>query len=232
MHNKKLSQKQLFALSLTAPILVTGQNPQYDTLTTHTAEGAADLLSSWWGIENLQDLQETLHWLGEEGGHTAIYIQWKNHLERMSYLQRQKFIESLKDKNRDDYVRANVVERYRMELGAYSILAFDICRMTLLIRCGYDTGWLTEEEAWTGVLEQADRVINNRMWWSHLDYLYSFAVGRAFGMLRDGEGNLTDLREARTLLTDYNTPWLSYAPWPNFETEVEQKSISNNHPLH
>ena len=150
----------------------------------------------------------------------------------MSYLQRQKFIESLKDKNRDDYVRANVVERYRMELGAYSILAFDICRMTLLIRCGYDTGWFTEEEAWTGVLEQADRVINNRMWWSHLDYLYSFAVGRAFGMLRDGEGNLTDLREARTLLTDYNTPWLSYAPWPNFETEVEQKSISNNHPLH
>jgi len=137
-------------------------------------------------------------------------------------------VKTLKEQNRDDYVRANVVERYRLELGPYSILAFDICRITLLIRNGYDTGWLTEEEAWSSVLKQADRIIDQRMWWSHLDYLYSFNVGRAFGMLRDVDGILNNLREARTLLTDFNTPWLSYAPWPNFR----EATASDEPPLH
>ena len=232
MESYNLSHQQLFALSLTAPILVTGPNPSYNTLATDTPQASANLLSSWWDITTEEDLRKTLHWLENEGGHTVYFIQCLKKLERMSFLQRRDYIAELMATNRDEYVRAKLTEHYRLDLGRFTVLAFDIARITLLVRTGHDVGWIDEQEAWTLLLRQADKIITNRMWDSHFDYLYSYMVGRAFGMKKDVAGIIESVNTAHALLTNHQSPWLSYAPWPKFtETDVAENS-NTKQPLH
>ncbi len=227
METQILSQQQLFALSLTAPILVSWRTPQYTALTTGQSAEVGDMLQSWWDVTSEQGLREMITWLEKEGGHTVYFIRWIRKFETMTFMQRRDLIAHLKETDRDEYVRAKLVEHYRLDLGPYTILAFDIARITLLVRSGYDMGWIPEDEAWEILLRQADKIVQQRMWMSHFDYLYSYIVGRTFGMRKDVAGTLESIENAHRLITNYSSPWLSHAPWPTFDKtkSAEERSV-------
>lgn len=207
--------KQLFALSLTAPIQAMGTDPDYRRLGNLRPEAALNMLGSWWGIHEVTDLYATLDWLEHEGGHASRFYEWQNRLERMTYHARREYLHDLSRHSKKDYRRAALVERYRLELGRFSILAFDISRITSLIRAGFSAGWVSEAKTWEVIIRQADYIIDNRMWLSHMDYLFSFLVGRVFAMREGAEGTLDCMGQLHALMSDPNSPWMSYAPWPD-----------------
>lgn len=221
MSVEKYTWKQLFALSLSAPLAVDWHAPAFDTLRNFQTPRAQEILSGWWDISDSGDLHSMLDWLEHEGGHWEQFQHLQNRLERMTYYERQRFIRDLKDSDRREYLRAGVVERYRLDLGRFTILAYDLCRITLLVRLGYSAGWVSEIHAWEVLMRQADHVISYRMWWSPMDYLHSFLVGYAFAMHEDAEGNLRRISKTHGLLTSVNSPWLSYAKWPQFEPQTQ-----------
>lgn len=217
---ENLTQKQKFALSLAAPILVTGSEPNYQCLAFDPVDKVQDMLSSWWGIENREQLLEMLEWLDKEGGHTIEFLRLNNHLAEMLHSERKSFIESLKTIDRDEYTRAQLVEQYLFDLGPYTIKAFDIGRHSMLVRAGYALGWFSEDDTWGLLLEQADAILDREMFSSHFDYLYSYFVGRAFGMKLGYEGVMDSLKNARRLVAEVDSPYLSFAPWPDIGNAV------------
>ncbi len=238
MSQAEYSWKQLFALSLAAPIQAMGADPDYRRLGNLDPEAALNMLGGWWDIHNVTDLYATLDWLEHEGGHASRFYEWQNRLERMTYHTRREYLRDLSRHSAKDHRRAALVERYRLELGRFSILAFDISRITSLIRAGFSAGWVSEARTWEVIIRQADYIIDNRMWLSHMDYLFSFLVGRVFAMREGAEGTLDFMGQLHTLMTDPNSPWMSYAAWPDLsvagddEIDADLASGPPPEPLH
>lgn len=215
MKTNNMSPIQKYALSLSAPILVTGSDPNYDKPKFDPPSEVRQMLSSWWDIDSLEGLEEALHWLDEEGGHTAVYLQTHHRLKEMLHCERLDYVASLESEDEDEYLRAALVHHYLHDLGRYTIRAFDLARYCMLVRAGYILEWFSEEKMWSLSLKQAQTIIDNRMFGSHIDFLYSYYVGRAFGMKLGSDGIKKSLFNARKLLIEANSPFLSWAPWPS-----------------
>jgi hypothetical protein len=170
------------ALVLDAPILVTGTNPQYTALEFDPESSIRSMLSSWWGIESKEDLQSTLRWLQEEGGHTVVFNIVLGELHLLTFQQKLNRIKEAELSSRDEGIRFNTAFRYQYDLGQYTTRAFDISRYVLLVKSGFNFKWLTEDETWSLIVPQAELIINHNMFSTHQEYLLSHYVGRTFVM--------------------------------------------------
>ncbi len=174
-------------------------------------------MSSRGDINNREQLVKKIDWLDSEGGYTIEYLRLHHYLAEMLYTERQDFIASLAARDGDQYIRAKLVAQYLHDLGEHTIRAFDIASQSMLVRAGYTMGWFEEEETWQRLTLLADVVVDHGMFKTHFDYVYSYVVGRAFGMTLGHEGVMPVLDNMRTLVVDDCSPYVEFAPWPNMD---------------
>ncbi|MFL0799242.1 MAG: DUF1266 domain-containing protein [Agarilytica sp.] len=210
-----LSKKQKFALSLAAPVLIAEPGCDYQSLAFAAADKVAALLSSQWSIDNREQLLTKLDWLDTEGGYTIEYLRLHHYLSEMLHLERKDFIASLASGDAGQFTRASLVAQYLHDLGEHTIRAFDIAGQNVLVRAGYVMGWFEEAETWQRLTLQADIIVDHGMFKTHFDYLYSYVVGRVFGMMLDHEALMDTLTCIRDLVNDDDSPYVAFAPWPN-----------------
>ncbi len=210
-----LSQKQKFALSLAAPILIAEPGWDYQSLAFASADSVTKLLSSQWDINTRDQLIKKLDWLDTEGGYTIEYLRLHHYLSEVLHLERKDFIASLASGDAGQFIRAKLVEQYLHDLGEHTIRAFDIASQSMLVRAGYVMGWFEEEETWQRLTLQADIIVDHGMFKTHFDFVYSYVVGKAFGMALDHEGVMDTLKSLRGLVVDDESPYVNFAPWPS-----------------
>jgi len=217
MDVSELSQIKKFALSLSAPLTATGSDEKYSELGYWNDSSVAAQLKSWWDIETKEDLEETLSWLDEEGGHTAVFNEHYMKMCDMTFLQREEHVESFGEDDWESYIRAYTIHRYMGALGRHTIRAFDIARYVMLSQAAYTRGWYSEGDVWERLLGQARKIAQYRMFLSHFDYLFSYYVGRTYSLKHGRDSVIHSMNQARKLLVKNNSPFLTFAPWPDFE---------------
>ncbi len=209
------SQKQKFALSLAAPVLAAEPGSDYQCLSFAPKDKVTEILAKRWNIISREQLIKKLDWLDSDGGYTIEYLRLHHYLAEMLYVERQDFVASLAARDNGQYVRAKLVEQYLNDLGEHTIRAFDIASQSVLVRAGYVMGWFEEGETWQRLTLQADIVVDHGMFKTHFDYLFSYVVGRAFGLKL---GNVDVMRVSanmRSLVAGADSPYVSFAPWPS-----------------
>ncbi len=210
-----LTQQQRFSLSLAAPVLMSDPDFDCQSLGFGDKDKVAKMLSTQRGIDTRDQLVKLLDWLDNEGGHTIEYLRLHHYLAEMLYSERKGFIASLASSGSDQAVPATLVEQYLYDLGEHTIRAFDIATQSMLIRAGYVMGWFKEDETWQRLVFQADFIVEHGVFKTHFDYLFSFVVGHAFAEKLDHKGVKAALGNARRLVVDQDSPYLSFAPWPH-----------------
>lgn len=210
--NESISLLDRLALSLDAPIKVTGSEPGYHCLEFGPKREAQNMLNSWWGVTTADELEEMLAWLLSEG-HRVVFDQEYNRMHFMTHSERQDYVESFRKTDSDQFVRASTVNKYLFNMGASTVLAFDIARYKLLLGAGVSMGWISEENFWQRIRPLASQIVDKRLFNSATDYLLSYYVGRTYGM-KHREGSIKEsLREMNKLLTDPESPFFRDYGW-------------------
>ncbi|MCZ9275377.1 DUF1266 domain-containing protein [Escherichia albertii] len=183
----KDEQYLLFALSAPMEILNQGCKPSHDSPKMYTGIKEFDLSSSW-GINNRDDLIQTIYQMTDEGHANdlaGLYLAWhRSSPEEWKTL--------ISDGAGRELIYIQFVEQTAMCCGEAGIKAWDYVRMGFLSRVGVLNNWLTEEESlWLHV--RARHFYNN---WAH--YFAAYSLGRLYWQSSQCEDD-TSLREALTL---------------------------------
>ena len=96
-------------------------------------------------------------------------------------------------------------EHYRKR-GRNSLVGWDYCRYIMLCRCGYQVGFLSEDEAWGRIMPMARAIQAAFPSWSELgeDYL----VGREFWSIAETKKSGQYFRELEAwLVREPGSPW-------------------------
>ena len=187
----KEEQSLLFALSAPMEILNQGCKPAHDSPKMYTGIKEFELSSSW-GINNRDDLIQTIYQMTDEGHANdlaGLYLAWhRSSPEEWKTL--------ISDGAGRELIYIQFVEQTAMCCGEAGIKAWDYVRMGFLSRVGVLNNWLTEEEGlWlqSRVYVRARHFYNN---WAH--YFAAYSLGRLYWQSSQCEDD-TSLREALTL---------------------------------
>ncbi|EEX2835775.1 DUF1266 domain-containing protein [Escherichia albertii] len=187
----KDEQYLLFALSAPMEILNQGCKPSHDSPKMYTGIKEFDLSSSW-GINNRDDLIQTIYQMTDEGHANdlaGLYLAWhRSSPEEWKTL--------ISDGAGRELIYIQFVEQTAMCCGEAGIKAWGYVRMGFLSRVGVLNNWLTEEESlWlqSRVYVRARHFYNN---WAH--YFAAYSLGRLYWQSSQCEDD-TSLREALTL---------------------------------
>jgi len=221
-----MDREQRFGLHLAAPIVATGEPCDFsDTLYIDDKPYVTNLLDIDWDVNNVEALEETMHWLLDEGGHTVYYVEIYNKLAPLTFSQRLAHIELEKQRSEGDYIRAKIVHDYFDILSSYTIRAYDYARYASLVRMGATMEWYSEEQTLALLQKLATRVINENSFPTVLSYLFSFYIGRAFAQKHNTDEIIRSKKEMYKLLTRSDSPFNSYGDWPQAQaadqTEVQ-----------
>lgn len=187
----KDEQYLLFALSAPMEILNQGCKPSHDSPKMYTGIKEFDLSSSW-GINNRDDLIQTIYQMTDEGHANdlaGLYLAW-----HCSSPEEWKTL--ISDGAGRELIYIQFVEQTAMCCREAGIKAWDYVRMGFLSRVGVLNNWLTEEESlWlqSRVYVRARHFYNN---WAH--YFAAYSLGRLYWQSSQCEDD-TSLREALTL---------------------------------
>jgi len=221
-----MDQVQRFALHLAAPIVATGEPCDFsDTLYIDDKPRISNLLRSWWKVNNVEELEESMHWLLDEGGHTVYYLDIYNKLAPLTFSQRLEHIELEKQRSEGDYIRAKIVHDYFDILSIHTVRAYDYARYASLVRMGATMEWYSEEQALALLQKLGTRVIDENSFPTPLSYLFSYYIGCAFAQKHNTDEILRSKKEMHKLLTRSESPFNSYGDWPQVpaanQTEVQ-----------
>ena len=138
----KDEQYLLFALSAPMEILNQGCKPSHDSPKMYTGIKEFDLSSSW-GINNRDDLIQTIYQMTDEGHANdlaGLYLAWhRSSPEEWKTL--------ISDGVGRELIYIQFVDQTAMCCGEAGIKAWDYVRMGFLSRVGVLNNWLTEEES-------------------------------------------------------------------------------------
>ena len=157
-----------------------------------------------WDVCSREGLLDTLEWF-ENGGHRQRYDRLREEHEELSSgeqtLARHKaFSEGGTVSNRMDVMLAT-----RERFTETSIAGFDFSRYVFLCGCGYQVGYLTEEEAWDRIMPVARLLQEHFPSWNEL--YDNYTEGRRFWSLA------TYLDDGEELLANVNDmKWEAYSP--------------------
>ncbi len=138
----KEEQYLLFALSAPMEILNQGCKPAHDSPKMYTGIKEFDLSSSW-GINNRDDLIQTIYQMTDDGHANdlaGLYLTW----HRSSPEEWKAFIAGGSERG---LIYTQFVAQTAMCCGEGGIKAWDYVRMGFLSRVGVLNNWLTEEES-------------------------------------------------------------------------------------
>lgn len=168
------------------------------------------LLNHWWGVENREDLLETLAWLDEEGGHRRMFNAVGKYVSNMDGEQFESVLAKCgSDMNKKQ--RLIIAWRYYEMLGEKGILGWDYTRYIAMCRWGYTVGYITEQEAWDRIMPVAFKLQETFDSWAELGENY--LIGRQFWSYTHTQdsGELFTAAFSR-LKQQKDSPWNRY-PW-------------------
>ena len=226
MNFNTLTDTQKLAITLNAPIAATGSNPKYKEIKSGTKTSALKMLDSWWDIKTAEDLESTLAWLIDEGGHTVHYHRLLDELFGLTYQQRLHRIEQVTQEDPKEAIRYRTAFQYLYDLGPATIFAFDVARYVHLVKSGCTLEWLTEQEALQRIQVQAERIVSEQLFATHHDYLLSYAVGRTFSLYHD-EGMVKQTQDLLTqLVVNTDSPFNSYIDWAGIVNSAADREVT------
>ncbi|EDO4497883.1 DUF1266 domain-containing protein [Salmonella enterica] len=183
----KESQYLLFALSSPMEVLNEDCLPSHSSPKMYLGVKSFDLESSW-GIENRDELLQTISRMPDDGHATQLewlYRRWFRYAPQ----EWQEYTDAL---NEGDRIYARFVADTAVCCGEGGIRSWDYVRMGFLCRMGVLNEWLTEEESlWLQSRIQL-RALSYYSGW--LQYFSAYYTGRLYWQLRNGD-NLPLLRE-------------------------------------
>lgn len=186
----KDDQYLLFALSTPMEILNHDCSPSHTSPKMYEGMKFFDLASSW-GIENRDELIQTVYRMTDDGHATQLagfYCNWF----RFSPQEWQALIcDGLGDKGR---AFAQFVAETAMCCGEGGIRAWDYVRMGFLCRVGVLNKWLTQEESLWLQSRVHLRVLHFYSGW--VQYYAAYSLGRLYWQSPEGD----DLEELRIFL--------------------------------
>ncbi|HFR5737104.1 TPA: DUF1266 domain-containing protein [Escherichia coli] len=187
----KEEQYLLFALSAPMEILNQGCKPAHDSPKMYTRIKEFDLSSSW-GINNRDDLIQTIYQMTDDGHANdlaGLYLTW----HRSSPEGWKALIAGGSERG---LIYTQFVAQTAMCCGEGGIKAWDYVRMGFLSRVGVLNKWLTEDESlW---LQSRVYVRAHHYYHSWMHYFSAYSLGRLYWQSSQCEDN-TSLREALTL---------------------------------
>ena len=160
------------------------------------------ILQDWWRIGNRQDLLQKLDWLAREGHRADFQLKTKP-LVAMSDAEFHDF------SGRHPADTRRLMKRCRDHLrkrGPNSLVAWDYCRYIVLCRCGYQIGYLSEDEAWDRIMPMARAIQAAFPSWAELgeDYL----LGREFWSMAETQKSGKYYRDLEAwLVREPASPW-------------------------
>lgn len=230
-------QQKLWALA-TCAVLTESNGARHDLLggrerTPKNILCAKKCLADWWGVNNRDDLLDSLQWI-INGGHRQDFDALAQSLEGMTPKQIAEIRKQLAD-DPERLNRVNVVLHYKDEFGTQSLMAWDYDRYVALCGWGYVAGYLTEEEAWARIMPVACLLQRTFDSWEALGN--NHVIGREFWSWKNTKKRGALTRECCSkLLNDPSSPW-NLLPWdtdlgctPPVPADVCDPTNSQNEP--
>ncbi|TPG83709.1 DUF1266 domain-containing protein [Brevibacillus laterosporus] len=157
-----------------------------------------------WGIENKEDLLQSLQWLSKEG-HRHLFDEMKFFLSTLSERDQLHYIESI-PKTSEKYRDYRIVKAYMDRLPLAGIAAWDWGRYANLCRKGAFVGYLSDDEALK--LAKQVAVIAQQQYSSWQEFGTSFLIGRQFWWAQTTSESAEKMaRFARNLILHPNSLW-------------------------
>jgi hypothetical protein len=132
--------------------------------------------------------------------------------QRVSELGEEEFqgvLASVRDKDAAHGV--TMARRYYRRLGAKSLVGWDYARYISLCRWGYSVGYLSEQEAWQGIMHAAGIIQSTFSSWREVGENY--LIGREFWSYSQTQQDGRFMREVcERLLANPRSPW-NQIPW-------------------
>ncbi|EPL3455991.1 TPA: DUF1266 domain-containing protein, partial [Escherichia coli] len=167
----KEEQYLLFALSTPMEILNQGCKPAHDSPKMYTGIKEFDLSSSW-GINNRDDLIQTIYQMTDDGHANdlaGLYLTW----HRSSPEEWKALIAGGSERG---LIYTQFVAQTAMCCGEGGIKAWDYVRMGFLSRVGVLNKWLTEDESlW---LQSRVYIRAHHYYHSWMHYFSAYSLGR------------------------------------------------------
>jgi hypothetical protein len=224
--------QQLWLLALSGPLVALNRKAgaRYDVPSFWAADAGTeqgDLLSSAWGIEDREGLLETVSHMADRGHAVSIganYWAWHQVLPS----DRESARAEMPELNR---LRDLFLDRTALLTGPGGIRAWDLGRMSYLLRNGLYLGYISEQECQYLHLQLGYRAL---YWYRSWDqYLCGYFSGRMLWMALEIESP----DELKAFLFDEAPPWLSrifnevltdpdnpatYLPWAMALDQIER----------
>lgn len=212
---QNLSAEQFAAINIGA---INAEQTGYfcDSLSTGSSvEEIKENLSEYYGITDRETALETLEWLFSSG-HRVYFDAIKgvvsgreaqidgSALDEDDMARVKEYISNLRESLGDligyDFIKLN----QPADLYRQSIAAWDMGRLVLVTRCCFDSGYLSEEEAWRYIFD-AHR-LSKESYASWEDFAGGYVIGRA--MWSGNTMSLTGIISiTQMLLEDEESPW-------------------------
>lgn len=201
-------EQKAWALA-TAAVLTERNRRRHDILgelepTEQNIEIQKQSLIEWWGVQSRDDLLNTLKWI-EEGGHRQDFEKLGGVISPLDDEQYLALLVKTRQ-NEEALHQIVIVRKYYQYLGAKGLLGWDYSRYVSLCRWGYLVGYLTEEEAWSGIMPVARKL--QRTFDSWKDLGENYLIGREFWSSNQSRRNGQLYRDTyQKLLYEPQSPW-------------------------
>lgn len=214
---QNLTPEQFSAISVGA---INAEQTEYfcDSLTTGSdVDEIMENLSDYYDITDRESALETLEWL-YTSGHRVYFDAIKmavsgqdnkiyaDGLDADDAERIQEYISNLQE-SVDDLIEEGFLNQIA-DIAKCSILAWDMGRLVLVTRCCFDAEYISEEEAWSYIMN-AHRVCKEQ-YASWDEFASGYVIGRAMWSGSDMSlmGIITIAQE---LLEDDESPWKQVA---------------------
>jgi hypothetical protein len=176
----ELTESQRWAIALTGIMTELNQD-SHDSLNSDALNGVnkrkyLELLRRDWGITTREELLDTMTVM-ELNGHAASLAFMKKIINENQDFSFNSIFNKLQLTSRQyNYLKFTLANwgHYRNR----NILAWDLGRNIALCRWGYDTGFLSEEEAWEKIMYYARKI--QSLYDSWVEYGLDYYFGRIF----------------------------------------------------
>lgn len=212
---QNLSKDQFAAINIGA---INAEQTGYfcDSLSTGSrVENIKENLSDYYNITNRETALETLEWLFASG-HRVYFDLIKgvvsgretqidgNGLDEDGIARIKEYISNLQE-SLDALIVYDFIKLKRpADLYQHSIAAWDMGRLVLVTRCCFDTGYISDEEAWHYIFNAHNLSQNVYISWK--DFASGYVIGRA--MWSGNTMSLTGIIAiTQGLLEDEKSPW-------------------------
>ena len=167
---------------------------------THTRK----ILNQWWFEGGRFELLSTVEWLAKKG-HRKSFNERTEQIIHLSEPQRRLFISKQHLLSEPKW---RIVCEYGPKLGDKSILAWDLSRVPMLGRFGYEAQYLSPAEVYRLAIPAAITLQETFDSWE--DYGENIWIGRWYWRAREEDRDKAKAA-VEALLTEADSPWKKYA---------------------